>query len=53
MKTNGRVKGEKMSKKRLNIAVIGCSGMAEGHMYGITDNKEFANLYAICDIDTL
>ena len=40
-----------MSKKKLNLAVIGCSGMAEGHMYGITDNKEFANLYAICDID--
>ena len=38
-------------KKKINIAVIGCSGMAEGHMYGVTDNKEKANLYAICDID--
>ena len=37
--------------KKINFAVIGCSGMAEGHMYGITDNKEYANLYAICDID--
>ena len=38
-----------MVDKKLNFAVIGCSGMAEGHMYGITDNKDKANLYAICD----
>ena len=37
--------------KRINIAVIGCSGMAEGHMYGIRDNSDKANLYAICDTD--
>ena len=37
--------------KKINIAVIGCSGMAEGHMYGIRDNSDKANLYAICDID--
>ena len=40
-----------MMKKKINIAVIGCSGMAEGHMYGITDNSDKANLYGICDVD--
>ena len=38
-------------EKKINIAVIGCSGMAEGHMYGVTDNSDKANLYGICDID--
>ena len=35
-------------KKRLNFAVIGCSGMARLHMLGVLNND--ANLYAICDI---
>ena len=38
-------------KRKINIAVIGCSGMAEGHMYGVTDNGDRAHLYGICDID--
>ena len=40
-----------MEQKKINIAVIGCSGMAEGHMYGVTDNSDKACLYGICDID--
>ena len=34
--------------RKLNFAVIGCSGMAEGHMYGITDNHEKANFKSTC-----
>lgn len=34
---------------KINIAVIGCSGMAIGHMKGVV-NCEDAHLYAICDI---
>ena len=34
---------------KINIAVIGCSGMARGHMKGVVNCKD-ANLYAICDI---
>ena len=34
---------------KLNIAVIGSSGMAQGHMRGVVENPH-ANLYAICDI---
>ena len=37
-------------KKNINIAVIGCSYMAELHMQGI-NAKEGASLYAVCDID--
>lgn len=37
-----------MDKKVMNIAVIGCSGMASSHMRGIR-NKEGVKLYAICD----
>ncbi|MBE6885223.1 MAG: Gfo/Idh/MocA family oxidoreductase [Ruminococcaceae bacterium] len=37
-----------MNKNKLNIAVIGCSGMAQLHMQGILAKKE-ACLYAICD----
>lgn len=37
-----------MSKKELNIAVIGCSGMAKRHMKGVQE-KEGACLYAVCD----
>ena len=40
-----------MEQKKINIAVIGCSGMAEGHMYGVTDNGDKACLYGICDVD--
>ena len=39
-----------MENKKLNIVVIGCSGMGEQHMRGIIA-KEAAELYAICDID--
>jgi len=39
---------EAMDKKVTNFAVIGCSGMARGHMNGIVA-KEGACLYAICD----
>ena len=35
-----------MEKKVLNIAVIGCSGMASSHMRGVV-NKEGAKLYAL------
>ena len=35
-------------KKNLNIAVIGCSGMAERHMEGVIA-KDGATLYAVCD----
>ena len=38
-------------ERKINIAVIGCSGMAEGHMYGVTDNGDKACLYGICDVD--
>ena len=37
-----------MTKNKLNIAVIGCSGMAAGHMKGVVANEN-ACLYAICD----
>lgn len=37
-----------MEKKVLNIAVIGCSGMASAHMQGVCA-KEGVKLYAICD----
>lgn len=37
-----------MNKNKLNIAVIGCSGMGENHMDGIIA-KDGANLYAVCD----
>lgn len=39
-----------MNNKKLNIAVIGCSGMGKYHMRGVIA-KESAELYAICDID--
>ena len=35
-------------KNNLNIAVIGCSGMAKNHMRGVIA-KEGASLYAVCD----
>ena len=35
-------------KNKLNIAVIGCSGMAKQHMRGVIA-KEGACLYAVCD----
>ena len=35
-------------KNNLNIAVIGCSGMAKNHMRGVIA-KEGATLYAVCD----
>jgi len=38
-----------MEKRKLNIAVVGCSGMATAHMYGVVDNGDKARLYAICD----
>lgn len=34
--------------KKMNVAVIGCSGMAQLHMDGVIANAN-ANLYAICD----
>ncbi|MBQ8894440.1 MAG: Gfo/Idh/MocA family oxidoreductase [Clostridia bacterium] len=37
-------------KKFLNMGVIGCSGMAEGHMTAIEKNPN-AKLIAVCDID--
>ena len=37
-----------MDKKIMNIAVIGCSGMASGHMKGVCA-REGVKLYAICD----
>ena len=37
-------------EKKLQFAVIGCSGMGEYHMRGI-QAKDTAELYAICDID--
>ena len=37
-------------EKKLQFAVIGCSGMGEYHMRGI-QAKETAELYAICDIN--
>lgn len=37
-----------MSEKILNVAVIGCSGMAKLHMQGVISKKS-AKLYAICD----
>lgn len=37
-----------MADKKLNIAVIGCSGMGKRHMEGVKA-KEGACLYAICD----
>ena len=39
-----------MAKKILNIAVVGCSGMAKLHMKGVAEN-EHARLYAICGTD--
>ncbi|MBR3680928.1 MAG: Gfo/Idh/MocA family oxidoreductase [Clostridia bacterium] len=38
-----------MAKNILNIAVIGCSGMAKLHMEGVLKNDK-ACLYGICDI---
>ena len=38
-----------MIKNKLNIAVIGCSTMAQFHMDGILKQEE-ARLYAVCDI---
>ena len=38
-----------MDKGKLNIAVVGCSGMASAHMYGVADNGDRARVYAICD----
>ena len=35
--------------KIINVAVIGCSGMAEKHMDGVVACKN-SNLYALCDI---
>ena len=35
-------------KNKLNIAVIGCSGMGKQHMRGVIA-KEGASLYAVCD----
>ena len=37
-----------MAEKIMNIAVIGCSGMASSHMRGVCA-KEGVKLYAICD----
>ena len=37
-----------MIKNKLNIAVIGCSTMAQFHMDGILKQEE-ARLYAVCD----
>ena len=37
-----------MADKKLNIAVIGCSGMGKRHMEGVKAT-EGAYLYAICD----
>ena len=37
-------------EKKLQFAVIGCSGMGEYHMRGI-QAKDTAALYAICDIN--
>ena len=37
-----------MSKKNINIAVVGCSGMAKRHMEGVVA-AEGATLYALCD----
>lgn len=39
-----------MEKNKLNMAVIGCSGMGKNHMKGVIA-KDTAHLYAICDID--
>ena len=40
-----------MAKKILNVAVVGCSGMAKLHMKGVNENEN-ANLYAICGTDS-
>ncbi len=37
-----------MNAKKLNIVVIGCSGMGQLHMQGVINKG--ANLYAVCDI---
>ena len=39
-----------MEKKILNVGVISCSGMAEGHMKGVIAHPQ-AKLVAVCDID--
>lgn len=39
-----------MTKKVINIAVIGCSVMAQVHMQAVRDNVH-TYLYAICDLD--
>ncbi len=39
-----------MDKKILNVGVISCSGMAEGHMKGVIAHPQ-AKLVAVCDID--
>jgi len=38
-----------MEKNKLNIVVIGCSGMGRNHMKGVTAHER-ANLYGVCDI---
>ena len=40
-----------MEKKILNVGVISCSNMAQGHMRGVVNNPN-AKLVAVCDIDT-
>jgi len=42
------MKGAIHMSKKVNFAVIGCSGMATRHMTGV-QSKEGAYLYAICD----
>lgn len=37
-------------KKRLNVGVISCSGMAQSHMAAVSDHDR-ADLVAVCDID--
>ena len=37
-------------KKKLNVAVIGCSEMGKIHLKGVVANEN-ANLYAICDLE--
>ena len=39
-----------MDKKILNVGVISCSSMAEGHMKGVIAHPQ-AKLVAVCDID--
>lgn len=39
-----------MNKEKLNLVVIGCSGMGKRHIKAVYENMR-ANLYGICDID--